>query len=157
MRGLRKGNVALSKAPVLPGARSADMAQGIERYPFQLYTYTRTGLVAWVLSGADVDDTMAWCDALKRAGVKGSIQLDPKRKSMTARARHSLQQLVSPGGVAQAEIFVDIASGQGEVAPSSSRISTKPATRPTAGEVTMAAVDAAAAAAAATEIGRAHV
>ena len=91
MRGLRKGKVALSKAPVLPGARSADMAQGIERYPFQLYTYTRTGLVAWVLSGADVDDTMAWCDALKRAGVKGSIQFEPKRKSMTARARHSLQ------------------------------------------------------------------
>ena len=54
MRGLRKGNVALSKAPVIPGARSADMAQGIERYPFQLYTHTRTGMVAWVLSGADL-------------------------------------------------------------------------------------------------------
>ena len=97
MRGLRKGNVALSKAPVIPGARSADMAQGIERYPFQLYTHTRTGMVAWVLSGVDVDDTMAWCDALKSAGVKGSIRFEPKRKSMTARARHSLQQLVSPG------------------------------------------------------------
>ena len=86
MRGLRKGNVALSKAPVIPGARSADMAQGIERYPFQLYTHARTGMVAWVLSGADLDDTIAWCDALKSAGVKGSLRIEPKRKSMTARA-----------------------------------------------------------------------
>ena len=85
MRGLRKGNVALSKAPVIPGARSADMAQGIERYPFQLYTHARTGMVAWVLSGADLDDTIAWCDALKSAGVKGSLRIEPKRKSMTAR------------------------------------------------------------------------
>jgi hypothetical protein len=39
--------------------------------------------------------------------------------------------------VAQAEIFVEVSdSGQGEVAPTTSRVSTNPATRPTAGEVT---------------------
>ena len=107
MRGLRKGNVALSKAPVIPGARSADMAQGIERYPFQLYTHARTGMVAWVLSGADLDDTIAWCDALKSAGVKGTIRFEPKRKSMTARARHSLQQLVSPGDRVRVRVRVN--------------------------------------------------
>mgnify|MGYP004363053861 FL=1 len=167
MGGLRMGGLRgarLSSAPVLPGARTADMAQGIERYPFQIHT-VRSGLVAWVLSGADadtacwrrrlgvatavslvpgalallpgsslpsdepgrhpvpigrlqcghaamrlgwshrmlrnpvsqVDDTMVWCEALRRAGVKGGINFEPKRKSAAARARHSLQQLVSPG------------------------------------------------------------
>ena len=46
---------------------------------------------------SQVDDTMVWCEALRRAGVKGGINFEPKRKSAAARARHSLQQLVSPG------------------------------------------------------------
>ena len=105
MGGLRMGGLRgarLSSAPVLVGVRTADMAQGIERYPFQIHT-VRSGLIAWVLSGADVDDTMAWCEALRRAGVKGGVNFEPKRKSSAARARHSLQRLVSPG--AQGEVL----------------------------------------------------
>ena len=95
MGGLRMGGLRgarLSSAPVLVGARTADMAQAIERYPFQIHT-VRSGLIAWVLSGADVDDTMAWCEALKKAGVKGSVHIEPrepKRKSVAVRARQSL-------------------------------------------------------------------
>lgn len=48
---MRMRGASLSSAPVLAGSRQADMAQGIERYPFQL----RSGLLAWVLSGADVN------------------------------------------------------------------------------------------------------
>ena len=44
----------LSSAPVLAGSRQADMAHGIERYPFQL----RKSSMTWVLSGANVDDTV---------------------------------------------------------------------------------------------------
>ena len=77
MGGVRMGGmrgVRLSRAPVLPGARAADMPQGIERCPFQLHT-VRSGLIAWVLSGADAD--AACCK--RRLGVATARSPMPPR------------------------------------------------------------------------------
>ena len=62
-----------------------------------------------------VDDTMAWCDALQKAGASGTLNAEPslelRRTDTAGRARRSLQQLVSTAhreqSVAQAWVSVD--------------------------------------------------
>ena len=85
-QAMRLYDAALSAAPALPESRLSNQDKGIERYPFQV----SAGGQAWVLSGADVDDTMAWCAALQQVGVSGSQCAEPKPVPAQSRMRRSL-------------------------------------------------------------------